>query len=234
MYGNGYGQQGRASSRPRGGRDRESDQRTFEDSDNKLMSIGGGGSERGQRRQAAVSIQQLNYEEQMRMQANVPRRDRDAEMRVFEEAAYKHIGGGTGGSASGSSRRASGGASSGLHGGGQSKSAAQAQYVAQLQADAAYKEVCKPFYNRTFALKQYPLFFFSMLLLKNSDIVKHQESNLITAEIEAAEPLNKGCLERDIEIRGLRSILLFILLGIKINVESDIKMNLNREYGMED
>ena len=73
-----------------------------------------------------------------------------------------------------------------------------------------------------------------MLLLKNSDIVKHQESNPLTAEIEAAEPLNKGCLERDIEIRGLRSILLFILLGIKINVESDIKMNLNREYGMED
>ena len=142
MYGNGYGQQGRASSRPRGGRDREADQRAFEDSDNKLMSIGGSGSERGQRRQAAATIQQLNYDEQMRIQANIPRRDRDADMRAFEEAAYKHIGGGTGGgSGSGGGRRVSGGAQSSLQTGGQSKSSAQSQYVSQLQADAAYKEV---------------------------------------------------------------------------------------------
>ena len=108
------------------------------------------------------------------MQANVPRRDRDAEMRVFEEAAYKHIGGGTGGSASGSSRRASGGASSGLHGGGQSKSAAQAQYVAQLQADAAYKEVCKPFYNRTFALETISTFF---LQYAASEELRHRQAS---------------------------------------------------------
>jgi len=54
-----------------------------------------------------------------------------------------------------------------------------------------------------------------MLLLKNSDIVKHQESNPLTAEIEAAEPLNKGCLERDIEMRGRKDSEKYIVVHIK-------------------
>ena len=138
------GENGRSNSRPPRQRDREADQRAFEDSDNKLLSIGGRGA--GDQRRQAADIQQRNYDEaQLRAHANLPRRDREAETRAFEEAEYKHIGGLQGGSSAAAvGRRSASTGRTGLGGGGsarelqQSKAAAQAQYVAQLQADAAY------------------------------------------------------------------------------------------------